>query len=500
MNLPPDLEKFHAGRRENDEWSRWSKESDAYFEELRKEAEERAAERKRLESLPPKYVIHTVHGTFAAKADWIESSSGLESLRRELGWRVRIEPFRWSGRNGIRARWQAAQELARHITKGMETFPAAHHVIVAHSHGGNVAFWALNDQKLARKMLGVATLATPFLNARPRSHETLIDIGTGFIAGLFVLWAVLFYSVYRGLGLSLWPWASLAGIAVSASLFLASWVFSRMEAYAQRVSQQMPATALVPEQVAIVRVQGDEASAAIAGVRLAGILADLLWSIVSAPLYKRLNRVLSAVDYLGVRSFDEKWRDQAIEQQLRIQELLGNERERKPEQLPLFARPSPPQFPQRERRYGLDFSTARLGKEPESYWQIIRQTTVQFIPMLILYLIQEGNLLERKVALISLLAYGLPAAFSVLTILIGLPFVLVISLSSLPCGWMMPLAGPYLDLVADSCPPGTWKVTQFAGHSEPKSLFHSEAHESYAVWSSLAQWIKDRTRAFEAGL
>ena len=117
MNLPPDLEKFHAGRRENDEWSRWSKESDAYFEELRKEAEERAAERKRLESLPPKYVIHTVHGTFAAKTNWIESSRGLELLRRELGWRVRIEPFRWSGRNGISARSQAAKKLARSIMR-----------------------------------------------------------------------------------------------------------------------------------------------------------------------------------------------------------------------------------------------------------------------------------------------------------------------------------------------------------------------------------------------
>jgi hypothetical protein len=137
--------------------------------------------------------------------------------------------------------------------------------------------------------------------------------------------------------------------------------------------------------------------------------------------------------------------------------------------------------------------------ETESFSQIVKQSILEFLPLVILYLVREGTAVQRKVALLALMVYGLPAALAVLMALIGLPFAFLTSVSSVTCGWTLPFAGPYLHLVAESCPPGTWQVTQFEGPREQKSLFHSEAHQSREVWSFMARWIKNQSKAFGVG-
>jgi hypothetical protein len=127
-------------------------------------------------------------------------------------------------------------------------------------------------------------------------------------------------------------------------------------------------------------VLGDEASAAIAGVRLAGILADLLWTLISAPWYQRLNQLLSMLDYAQVRSCGKKLRDQWLEQEVRMYKLLESYREPEPFQLPLFSGSSPPPMPQiQEENWLYPSRLAGLRKtETESFSQIVKQSILEF--------------------------------------------------------------------------------------------------------------------------
>lgn len=471
-----------------------------------------------LESLPPRFVIHTVHGTFASRAEWIESRSALcRTLRRELGWRARIEPFRWSGANSIVQRSRAADDLRRHLEEKLREHPQAHHVVVAHSHGGNVAFWAVSEERLARRLLGVATLATPFLSAQARDDGVdLIDPGTAFFAGLFAGWAVMFYGVHQGHDLSLWPWALGVGVALVAAMALGGWLLQGMRRHAARLARCMPASALVPEQVAIVRVQGDEATAAITGVRLAGSLSDLIWRVVSAPLYDRISRLLRIMDYAGMRSLQDRLDKEWSRLEGRMAKSFSdpargsNGSPRMPrEQLDLLNPPSPARssasnpFERLNLLGGPQPSSAfsRLGATPgsEGTWSSATwQALVTTLPPLVIHYIREGGPAERLAALACLMVVSLPAMFAVATIVLGLPFGLVSALSLMLVDWTAPLAGPYLRVTAEPSPPGTWAVTQFEADREPRGLFHSQAYVRPAAQHFVASWILQRARAVEA--
>jgi len=52
---------------------------------------QREEERHRLESLPPEFIIHTVHGTFARSAEWIDSSRLVQWIRKRAGDCIGVE-------------------------------------------------------------------------------------------------------------------------------------------------------------------------------------------------------------------------------------------------------------------------------------------------------------------------------------------------------------------------------------------------------------------------
>jgi hypothetical protein len=101
------------------------------------------------------------------KRRWFEEGSqfrtgldaGLKSA--SLDWPIR--PFLWSGANSVYARDCAARELSDQLTKDLHGDPDAKAVIVAHSHGGNVALRALQHLNSMAGRIRVVTLATPFL-------------------------------------------------------------------------------------------------------------------------------------------------------------------------------------------------------------------------------------------------------------------------------------------------------------------------------------------------
>lgn len=108
-----------------------------------------------------------IHGTF-------DSNSQILHPQSELGERVAAsiksetsEAFRWSGANTAAARTQAAaileQNLLSKFAQGIDAV-----VIVAHSHGGNVAWMAVARlPEVQQKNVGIVAVGTPFLFSEP---------------------------------------------------------------------------------------------------------------------------------------------------------------------------------------------------------------------------------------------------------------------------------------------------------------------------------------------
>jgi hypothetical protein len=117
-----------------------------------------------------------VHGTFGRgivfdnghRIRWFDEGSSFTRRITELlagrGISANFVPaLVWSGANSIRARHQAAESLASRLD-ACATEDDGPIMVVAHSHGGNVAMKALNlvDPATLRQ-LRIVTLATPFL-------------------------------------------------------------------------------------------------------------------------------------------------------------------------------------------------------------------------------------------------------------------------------------------------------------------------------------------------
>jgi hypothetical protein len=84
-------------------------------------------------------------------------------IRDAAGADALIEPFDWSGRNSHRARVRAGRALGDHLTALIERYPGAAHAIVAHSHGGNAAMYAVRTAGLAARIGAIVCMATPFV-------------------------------------------------------------------------------------------------------------------------------------------------------------------------------------------------------------------------------------------------------------------------------------------------------------------------------------------------
>ena len=129
-----------------------------------------------------------VHGTFGAKSAWLnetstENSQGFRALlKNKNATNVTFTiPRPWGGTSLFskirdltnQARLNGAKQLSDSLTK----LPKANsNFIIAHSHGGNVAMYAVQDEAARSNVDGIICLATPFLypRRRPLSISTLL--------------------------------------------------------------------------------------------------------------------------------------------------------------------------------------------------------------------------------------------------------------------------------------------------------------------------------------
>jgi hypothetical protein len=122
------------------------------------------------------------------RAPWFHPTAPFHRKLQTLA-RCEVRSFSWCGSNSVFARSRAAKALKRLL----ESDPAnTRHVIVAHSHGGNVALQALN--KIGKTSdIRVVTLATPFIRVIPRWWDpTYLD------ALLPTLLSMIWLAVYLG--------------------------------------------------------------------------------------------------------------------------------------------------------------------------------------------------------------------------------------------------------------------------------------------------------------
>ena len=411
-------------------------------------------ERERLEQTNPRIVITMVHGTWARSATWVNPDSRFGWYLRHVLTPALVIPFRWSGRNSVKARSRAWNDLRAHINWVRETYPNARHALVAHSHGGNVVLSALADKWLAERTLGVATLGTPFLSAELREDEPLFGPVDGFVAAMFSGIAVFAIGAALGHGRSWWlaglaTWAGVALVLLGAS-YAASW----MQRHARRVRDRMPGTSLTASQLAIVRTSADEAAAALSGARVAGGFASIFWSMASGRVVEWLRQVLQGMDYFGIRTIQDQ-----------VMKRDGSAPER--------------------------FQTSG-----EIATKSARDTVVPLLPTLVLMMLDDNSALTRWFGAVLGVGYGLPALGALIVSVLSIPFSMIFALGLLPCGWTLPFAGPYLDLTAEPAPPGTWSVTQLRASGED-SLPHGRSHDDAVAIDYVCEWLKGRLTAAE---
>ncbi len=153
-------------------------------------------------------MVTLVHGTWATHAAWTQEDSRLWRALKSKGYRV--ERVSWSGWNRYTARARGSVALGDHLDRHQDF----DHVVVAHSHGGNVAVRALDGD--VRAIKGVICLNTPFFNVLRRD------------AGIFEhieMWAAVAASVVPlGLGIRdgfSWSLAAMyLGIALATAILL----------------------------------------------------------------------------------------------------------------------------------------------------------------------------------------------------------------------------------------------------------------------------------------
>ena len=216
--------------------------------------------------------------------------------------------FEWSGANTEweRLRYAGAERdltdapagppdagtLRAHVADTKKTYPDARHVLVAHSHGGNVCLAALRNRDTRAAVHGLACLSTPFVNVRSRADSAVLADFLYF-AGIGVLGGALFGSIYLVSELIPEPWDStvwMAGFILS----LFAWAIASVRTEKRRITLRRwgstRRTALHELPVLVLLADGDEAllalkiaegvNAAVRGVwRLASVVPLRVFSV-----------------------------------------------------------------------------------------------------------------------------------------------------------------------------------------------------------------------------
>jgi hypothetical protein len=235
--------------------------------------------------------IVLIHGTFARGASWTTpDSTVVQALRTRSGCRS-VHPFPWSGKNSHKARVQAGLELAHFVHNLCNNGDIQRIWCVTHSHGGNVALYALRHDAFKHRLAGIAFLGTPFLHIHRRNvfrfswmierlAASLIIVpafvsvigmtmyGAVFWAGITSYFWLMALSTLVGTSFYMWIWPRLVNWS---SLRLMKFLVVKQSSLFDKLSLPIPTC---PSYIAI--VSRDEAASWLTAVDL---LATTPWTI-----------------------------------------------------------------------------------------------------------------------------------------------------------------------------------------------------------------------------
>jgi pimeloyl-ACP methyl ester carboxylesterase len=145
----------------------------------------------------PTHVFVLIHGTFARGASWTGEDSRLTKALREGYPSSKILRFMWTGTNSHSARLSAADELCRLLKSSAGEFPQARIHLIGHSHGGNVALYALREVSIAALVTSLICISTPFIRCTGRDTGKL-HVRLGIVIVSLLITAVELLCYYIG--------------------------------------------------------------------------------------------------------------------------------------------------------------------------------------------------------------------------------------------------------------------------------------------------------------
>lgn len=218
-------------------------------------------------------IITFIHGTWAREASWTKVTSPLaQELRGAFG-DIHFEQFLWSGSNSHRARWRAALDLRRHVLICSRKYEAEDHFLIGHSHGSNVALYALRDETVAACVRGVVCLSTPFIHCRRRKLGDLgipifllafIFIESLLLAGLTFLLSRVSQNVIMLFAFLLTLIVFIASFVLLNLLLVRYFSTPDLSEALRRIEDSFSFPDLAPNSILVVSASGDEAVGALA--------------------------------------------------------------------------------------------------------------------------------------------------------------------------------------------------------------------------------------------
>lgn len=248
-------------------------------------------------TVEPAYVITLVHGTWADTRGWVAPGS---VLRRELEGRLGHLVFRefpWISANTHAARIEAGVRLGRFVRGGHAQYPRARHFIVAHSHGGTVALYAMRDAAASQAIAGVVTLATPFLHTRRRQCRGCINLVAFLLLAVPVVLGTLALMT-PGLESLRIAWiAGGIGLTIATDSRLSKWLIDVVRRQQTDIIAALLPPPIDPSRLLILCSRGDEARGWLRTIDLAAqapfVITAALLPLVGVLAKGPISRALS---------------------------------------------------------------------------------------------------------------------------------------------------------------------------------------------------------------
>lgn len=194
--------------------------------------------------------------------------------------------FSWSGRNRHGARTKAGVALRDELLGIIETHPSRPIHLVGHSHGGNVALYALASDDPALASVAVTTMATPFVSVEelrwPRRVWVLLAIMAVLTTGA---WVPAFASGLSGIGV--WQ-LRFTPMMIATSLLLVDIVVHLALLARRPAPQELVARSPGAKRLLTIAGLGDEAASV------------LLVSSFAGRMTRRLSELAAFLPMLGL--------------------------------------------------------------------------------------------------------------------------------------------------------------------------------------------------------